>query len=252
MRAMNAHVLRAAVFACGALLAGPAAAQELVIPPAVYPTLAVTASSAAGFAPNGWVVEAQAEGELNADGQADLVFVLHETNPANILNNAGGLGVSELDSNPRMLAVALRKGQSYELALENHALISRNDTPTIEDPFNKEDGLTVARGAFSVMLHLFANAGGWDAGTIKFTFRYQDGNFELIGWDNNMVARNSGVVTIESANFSTGVLEVRTGSIENDKETVKKKKLRVGVMPIDKVGDGMMFGSGAEGSPVID
>src|SRR5262249_12681977 len=154
--------------------------------------------------------------DLNKDGQPDLVFVLHETNPANVINNAGGLGVSELDSNPRMLAVAFRDGQPYRLMLENHALIPRYDSPTIDDPFIKDDGLTISRGAFTVALHLFANAGGWDAGSIKFTFRYQNGSFELIGRDSNMVARNSGVVTIESANFSTGLLEVRTGSIEND------------------------------------
>jgi len=67
-----------------------------------------------------------------------------------------------------------------------------------------------------------------------------------------MTTRNTSVVTKQSVNFSTGTLEVRTGSIENDKETVKKRKLRTGILPIEKVGDGMMFGSGAEGSPAIE
>jgi len=244
------HSMFAAIIGC-ILSIGSALAQELVIPPAVYPTPAATAANAAGFAPAGWAVEAQAEGDLNADSVADLVFVLHQTDAANVIKNTDGLGVPEIDTNPRMLAVAFRNGDLYALALENHALIPRYDSPTIDDPFDKEDGLAIARGAFSVTLHLFANAGGWDAGSTKFTFRYQNGRFELIGWDSDMVTRNSGVVTKQSANFSTGVLETRLGSIENDKETLKKRKLSMGLLPIDKVGDGMMFGSGAEGSPAI-
>ncbi len=249
---MSSGIFRAAAVFISVLLPGAAAAQDLVIPPAVYPTLAATAANAAAFAPQGWVIEAQAEGDLNKDGQADLAFVLHEANPGNVIKNPDGLGTPEIDTNPRMLAVAFRDGEAYRLVLENHALIPRYETPTIDDPFNKDNGLAISRGAVSVTLYLFANAGGWDAGNITFAFRYQNARFELIGWDSDMTTRNTGVVTKKSMNFSTGILEVRTGSIENDKETVKKRKLRTGILPIEKVGDGMMFGSGAEGSPAIE
>jgi len=246
------QTLRAAAILCFGVLAGAAASQDLVIPPATYPKLVAGAANAAAFAPQGWVIEAQAEGDLNKDGLADLAFVLHEANPGNVVKNPDGLGTPEIDTNPRMLAVAFRDGEAYRLVLENHALVPRYETPTIEDPFNKDNGLAISRGAVSVTLYLFANAGGWDAGNITFTFRYQNARFELIGWDSDMTTRNTGVVTKESANFSTGILEIRTGSIENDKEVVKRRKLRMGIMPIEKVGDGMMFGSGAEGSPAIE
>ena len=147
-------VLRTVAAICfGSLLAGAAASQELVIPPAVYPALAATAANAAAFAPQGWVVEAQAEGDLNKDGLADLAFVLHEANPGNVIKNPDGLGTSEIDTNPRMLAVAFRDGEAYRLVLENHALIPRYETPTIEDPFNTDNGLAISRGAVSVTLY---------------------------------------------------------------------------------------------------
>jgi hypothetical protein len=48
------------------------------------------------------------------------------------------------------------------------------------------------------------------------------------------------------------VLEIGTGSIEHDRKKVVTKKLTLGVLPIDQVGDGLVFGSGAEGSSAID
>jgi hypothetical protein len=229
-----------------------AAAQELEIPAAVYPALPETASDAAGFVPTGWVLQAQVEGDLNKDGVADLVFVLQETNPKNVLTD-NGLGVAELNTNPRILAAAFKDGDTYRLGLQNHTLIPRHEYSNTDDPFDKEfPGLEVARGTFSVTLVMFSNAGGWEAGNAKLTFRWQNDRFELIGWDRRIVQRNTGETTDKSANFSTGVLEIGTGTIETDKTKVVKKKIKLGALPIDQVGDGLLFDSGAEGSPKVE
>lgn len=233
-----------------AFCAPGALAQELAIPPAPIPQLADFALDSDVFAPKGWTMEASAVGDLDKDGDEDVVFVLHETDPAKVLKNEG-LGTPELNTNPRILAVGFREGTGYRLALQNSTVIPRHVEPIIEDPF-AEGALEVARGAFSVTLMQFANAGGWDAGNSKLTFRWQNDRFELIGWQRNTVRRNTGETEDKSANFSTGVLQVTTGSIENDRTKTTKKKIAMKPMPIDQVGDGLMFGSGTEGSPAIE
>jgi hypothetical protein len=240
----------AAAFCALVFCTSAVAAQELVIPPATYPRLATTAPDAAAFVPPGWTVEAKAVGDLDKDGNEDVVFVLHETDPAKVLKNEG-LGVPELDTNPRILGAAFREGTGYRLVLENSTLIPRHIEPVLEDPFS-DGGIEVARNAFSVTLNSFSSAGSWEAGNAKLTFRWQNGRFELIGWQRNTVMRNTGAMENKSANFSTGVLETGKGSIENDRTKITKKKIALKPIPIDQVGDGLMFGSGAEGSPLIE
>jgi hypothetical protein len=228
-----------------------ATAQELAIPPAAYPKLADFALDSDVFAPKGWTMEASAVGDLDKDGDEDVVFVLHETDPAKVLKN-GGLGVPELNTNPRILGVGFREGTGYRLALQNNTVIPRHIEPVLEDPFPADGGLEVARGAFSVKLISFANAGGWEAGDAKLTFRWQNERFELIGWERHTVRRNTGETEDKSANFSTGALQVTTGSIEHDRTKVTNKKLALKPIPIDQIGDGLLLGSGAEGSPLIE
>lgn len=245
---MKSRVLETLVFLAASVSA--AGAQELVIPPAIIPLLAESAPDSDAFAPPGWMVESQIAGDLDRDGDEDVVFVLHATNPANVLKN-DGLGESQLNTNPRILGVGFREGAGYRLALQNATLIPRHTEPVLEDAF-ADGGLEIARGAFSVTLTSFSSAGSWEAGNSKLTFRWQNGRFELIGWGKNTVQRNTGATADTSANFSTGVLEVGTGSIERDRTKVTKKKLQLGPLPIDQVGDGLLFGSGAEGSPAIE
>src|ERR1700712_4507125 len=110
-------------------LAGEAVAQELTIPPASYPSLPATAATAEGFAPAGWAVESRASGDLNGDGQADLVLVLRGRDPRLVIANSG-MGEDHVDTNPRVLAVLFAQpGGGYRLVAQNHQLI-----PPMEDP----------------------------------------------------------------------------------------------------------------------
>lgn len=235
------------------LVAVPAAgAKELVIPPAKIPKLADFAPDTDLFVPKGWKMEAQASGDLRKDGNEDhAVFVLREDNPKNVLKNTDGFGAPEIDTNPRILCVALREGAGYRLIVQDAHIIPRHTVPTMDDAFDAASGLKVANGAFSLTLNSFSSAGSWEMGSAKLTFRFQNGHVELIGWDRTSVMRNSGEVEERSANFSTGVLEITTGNIEHDRKKISRKKLAMKPIPIDRVGDGLAFGSGAEGGPDV-
>ena len=186
------------------------------IPRAPVPRLPATAANAAAFAPRGWKVQVQASGDLNGDGRPDLAFVLHEVNPKLILHPKD-FGTDNLDTNPRVLGIAFAMPDgTYTLVAQNSELIPRWTEPNMDDYFGEEGSLTITRGAFTVGLHYFANMGGWDAGSTSLTFRWQHGRFEMIGYENDNLKRNTGEETKTSINFSTGVKIVSYDSINED------------------------------------
>ncbi|MGO4128938.1 hypothetical protein AB4Z01_31400 [Inquilinus sp. YAF38] len=234
------------VAAVAILLAGLscASAQELDIPAATYPALPRQAASAEGFVPPGWQLEAQAKGDLDGNGKADLAFVLHATDPKNVVANPEGLGVDSLDTNPRILAVAFARAAGYELAMENHALIPRRTDPVMDDPFDSvaASGLEVARGTLRLRLGVFASAGSWSMSTTTMTFRWQGGRFELIGYDRTETNRGSGEIEGLSINYLTRRAKRSQGTIESDAEKTRWETLPRGpLLSLDEVGDGLAF-----------
>jgi hypothetical protein len=238
--------VNAALSTAVALLVGFAAcaAQALDIPDAAYPPLPRQAVSAEGFVPPGWRLEAQAKGDLDGDGKADLAFVLHGTDPKNVVANPDGLGVDSLDTNPRILAVAFARAAGYDLALENHALIPRRTDPVMDDPFDSvaASALEVARGTLRLRLGVFASAGSWSMSTIATTFRWQNGRFELIGYDRTETNRGSGEIEGLSINYLTRRAKRSQGTIESDAEKTRWETLPRGpLLGLDEIGDGLEF-----------
>lgn len=218
----------------------PCAAHALDLPPVQYPTLPAQAATAAGFVPNGWMLESSIEGDLDQDGRADLVLVLRQQDPRNVIEH-DGFGPSPHDSNPRILAVAWSRPTGYVLAVQDHQLIPRPENPVMSDPL-EEGGVSIQRGTLKVALFSFASAGSWSMGTTAFTFRWQDGAFALIGYDQDSVMRNSGKTESLSVNFSTRKVRRVEGSIENDKDSVRWQPLRgTRRWTLQTVGDGWAF-----------
>src|SRR6185437_374638 len=153
-----------------------------------------------------------------------------------------GVGPSGFDTNPRILAVALgRRGSGYDLAVEDHVLIPRDTEPNIDD-YLDGGGIAIKRGTLQVTLHLFANAGGWTAGNMTYTFRFQHRRLALIGYDSEMVQRNTGEITGTSVNYLTGKMKLSTGTIDKDQDKVKWKTLPPRpLLTIDQIGDGIDF-----------
>jgi hypothetical protein len=223
----------------------PIAAQELVIPEVTYPALAKKAASAAGFVPQGWVLEGQASGDLNRDGIADLALVLRQNEPKNVVEHSG-LGERPLNTNPRILAVAFREGPAgdYILQAENHTLIPRREDPVQVDPFGDDNGgIAIERGGLNITLHLFMTAGGWDMFTATHKFQHRNNRFELSGYDRSSVHRASGKTNDISVNYLTGKMKLATGHIASDKPTkVTWKTLpRRSPPSLDELGDGLSF-----------
>jgi hypothetical protein len=230
----------AAAFVCP----GNAVAQDFTIPEVVYPGLPRQAGTAEGFVPPGWMLEARASGDLNRDGRDDLVLVIRQNNPDNVIQDFEGLGEKPFDTNPRILAIAFQDGFSsgYRLQSENHTLIPRRTEPAAADPFDREAGIAVVRDGFQVRLDWFMSAGGWETFSTTYTFRHKTGRFELIGYDRSTTHRASGDTQSVSINYLTRKVKSTTGHISRDAEKVRWLALPQGPAPtIDSIGDGLSF-----------
>ena len=208
------------------VFAGPGAAVALEPPEVSYPALPRTADSAEGFVPPGWILVISDTGDLNKDGRPDLLLVLRQDDPANVVENEPGCpGVRELDTNPRILAVAFaqRKG-GFALAFESHEFIPRYDTPTIDDPFSYAE---IADGAIQICLHYWANAGSWYTSDTKYIIRYRSGAFRLVGLEDYTTKRNTGETWHLRLDFVARKAELTLGNFsdDEDKEVTYRKKL---------------------------
>jgi hypothetical protein len=221
-----------------------AAAQDLAIPEVIYPSLPRQAETAEGFVPLGWMLEAQASGDLNQDENADLILVLRQNDPANVIADFEGLGEKPFDTNPRILAIAFRDGPSGKLSLqlENHTLIPRRTEHAADDPFDKDIGIAIVRDGFQVRLNWWMSAGGWETFNTIYTFRRKSGHFELIGYDRNTTHRGSGDTTSLSINYLTRKVKKTTGHISRDAGKVRWQTLPQRPTPtLESIGDGLGF-----------
>jgi len=226
----------ASLFLIAGLFPASALAQELAIPPAVYPPVSQTARDAQAFVPHGWKIEREARGDISGDGRADLAVVVREQDPSKRLSH-NGFGASPLDTNPRMLIVALGSVDGFVLADENHSLIPRHEIPTMSDPFGEDGDVAIANGALKITLFHFMNAGGWNMGPTHFTFRWRDGSLRLIGYDRFDAARNTGETTGLSINFLSGRVKQESGRIDNDRTNARWHRLTSRRLPtIDEIG----------------
>ncbi|MET0247469.1 MAG: hypothetical protein ABW182_12020 [Sphingomonas sp.] len=230
-----------------ALLLPSPLAQDDELPPVTYPALPATAADAEGFVPNGWTLETRQSGDLNGDGLPDLALALKQRDPKNILPNEGGMCRETIDTNPRMLAVALaRRTGGYRLVMENHTLIPRYDSACADDWFDPDGqsggGLTLVRGTVRVRLGRFMNAGGWSSGSSDFVFGWRNNGIRLIGFDYANLQRNTGETQKLSINYLTRRVQIVRGMIDSEKTRTSESTIPARPLPtIDQIGNGMEF-----------
>ncbi|MFL6198010.1 MAG: hypothetical protein ACJ76J_02430 [Thermoanaerobaculia bacterium] len=222
------------------LLSAAARAGADEAPLVVFPAIPAQAQTQADLVPKGWTVEMESRGDLNGDRVPDLLLVLHMTDPSNVIKN-DGFGASELDTNPRILVIAFagKATKKYSLALANHTLIPRHTNPSMDDPLA---GAEIVKGTLQVSLGFWMSAGSWYESQTRFTFRYQDGCFKLIGYDSTGRQRNSEETSTVSINYLTRKAKTTKGNIQNDRTSVAWKTVRTpALLCLDAVGDGLDF-----------
>lgn len=152
----------------------------------------------AEFIPDGYVVFEETKGDLNKDGREDHVFVIKGTDKSRWVSDEYR---GDLDRNRRGLIIAFAEGDKYRLTLRKLNCFSSD----------QEDGGVYFPPDLGVMIdkgNLVVSYGHGRYGYWSYTFRYQHGGFDLIGYDNSehfgpIIKRQT------SINFSTARMLTR-------------------------------------------
>lgn len=64
-------------------------------------------------------------------------------------------------------------------------------------------GIQISRGLLKLSLRYFLSCGSWEINVNDYTFRFQNNQFVLIGYDSFSIHRSSGEIEESSYNFLT-------------------------------------------------
>jgi hypothetical protein len=159
------------------------------------------------FVPKGFEVSEKTTGDLNKDGIADCVLIINGTEKSRIIKDETR---GELDQNRRGIIILLNQNGGYELAIKNQDCFSSE----YEDGgiyFAPELVVEIKNGNL-IINYLHGRYGFW-----AYTFRFQNNDFELIGYDNS---ENRGPIVLSetSINFLTKKRIVKTNTNQETDE----------------------------------
>lgn len=155
--------------------------------------------------PRGWVSDTLITGDLNKDQQPDVILVIRNTSAANFKVH-DGLGQDTLDLNPRRLLIYFKEGNGYRKVLSTDKFlpsVNSDVNPCLSDPF-VEGSIGIHKGVLKIGFHYWLSCGSYEVTDWDYTFRFQQGRFELIGLDVSSMHRASGEMSTTSYNFMTG------------------------------------------------
>ena len=146
----------------------------------------------ADFLPEGYAVFEEITGDLNKDGIDDCVLIIKGTDKSQIITDEYR---GQLDRNRRGIIVLFKKNDGYELAVKNYDCFSSE---------NEDGGVYMAPELYIKIEkgNLYVHYAHGRYGSSKYTFRYQNSDFELIGYDESS-CRGPLIESETSINFST-------------------------------------------------
>lgn len=143
----------------------------------------------ADFVPKGYVVFEKINGDLNKDSIEDCVLIIKGTDTSKIVTDENQ---KRLDRNRRGIIVLFNKNGHYDLAVKNYDCFSSEN----------EDGGVYYAPELSIEIkkgNLYINYAHGRYGYWGYTFRFQNSDFELIGFDDS---DNNGPVVISETSIN--------------------------------------------------
>jgi len=150
------------------------------------------------FVPAGYWIDTEIKGDLNNDGLEDYVLQIIGPKKVTIHN--------ECWDGPKCsrggIIIVFNKGDSFELAMENRDCFTTTDKNDDDCSWECGYGITVCEVSINKG-NLYLGYANGNNGYWYYTFRYQNSDFELIGYDHTAKVGPCEINTIESINFLT-------------------------------------------------
>ncbi len=145
------------------------------------------------------------EGDLNKDGLDDVILIIKGTDKSKIIQHESR---GQLDRNRRGIIVLLNKGDQYEIASKNlNCFSSENEDGGVY--FAPELYFEIEKGNL-IIAYGHGRYGSW-----SYTFRFQNGDMEMIGYD-SYESRGPVPQSIVSINFLSKKKLIRDNENKND------------------------------------
>jgi len=152
----------------------------------VFPTVPAYARSVEGFVPKGWKIKDTVTGDLNRDKVADLAMVLECRRR---------ITEHSEDTHPRILIIAFKSGDHYDLKLQHNTFILRSRNLYDADPYRD---ITISKELLGIHFDLLHD--GEDE--LIYTVSYLMNDFYLVGATRKSRS-NGGYERSSDFNFST-------------------------------------------------
>ncbi len=188
--------------------------------------------------PEGWV-HTEATGDLNKDGIADLVVVATPDFKENTKTRDDGF---VYNFNQPLLAVYFGTAEGKLQLWRQYDQV----VPARPDEYVSIDAsLTITeKGVLRISLETFASMGGWGTEHSNFSYRYQDGDFYLIGKENQSMSRNTGEMETTSENYLTWRRQVVKENVFEDSNVPKTEKwTKLPRKSLEKLGEQNLLGT---------
>ena len=211
-----------------ALNSNPIAAQKQK-----KPQLAKEGRTIEEVVPNGWDIES-ATGDLNKDGIEDFVLIVRPNDPVHIKTRDDGF---EYNFNPLFLAVYFGSpsGVYKRFKVWHDTVSGREDEYT---DITNELSIT-PKGAIDISVSSWSSMGTAATGGSTYRYRFQSGDFYLIGEESSWLNRMTGEGESTSINYLTGQKEITTGNMMEEKD-LKTKKVKIKKEPLRLLGSFQM------------
>lgn len=192
--------------------------------------LAQQGTSIDDLVPNGWLHQ-EAQGDLNKDGIVDLVMVATPNFEENLKIRDDGY---VYNFNQPILAIYFGNAQGQFQLWKKYD----NVIPADDNEFCHNDiGLEITnRNTLRISTQVWCSAGSYGTTTDTYTFRYQNGDFFLIGTDHEETQRNTGECITTSENYLTWKRQVLTSNFTNTNPP-KEKWTKLPKKPLEPLGD---------------
>lgn len=167
--------------------------------------------------PTGWTHK-ETWGDLNKDGITDLVVVATPDWKEKTKTRDDGY---VYNFNQPILAIYFGTPQGVFWQWSQYADV----IPANTDEYCTADAsLNVTkRGVLCISIDHFCSMGGYGKNLSTFSYRFQDGDFYLIGMDDQSLQRNTGDMTTISENYLTGKRqEIKDNAFNNSHRPVEK------------------------------
>ena len=179
--------------------------------------------------PEGWEHK-EATGDLNKDGIKDLVVLAKPNFKEKMKTRDDGY---EYNFNPYILAIYFGQTDGNQQQWKQYEELFPADDEWISVDVDIE---VTERGTLNISTGTFASGGSYGTNQTKYTYRFQNGDFYLIGRESTDMMRNTGEMTTISENYLTWKRQtIKDNAFEEGmkKETWSKLTKK----PLEKLGE---------------